>query len=496
MVRTLVLAAPLLLLSGCAVGPDHAPPNAPNQSAWPAPLEAGVSTEAADLRAWWSGFHDPILDSLIDRAFAGSLDLREAAARVKEARALRGLATADRLPAVDARGSGTLRRSSGNSFGGPGGPPGEESDLYDAGFDASWELDLFGGVRRSIEAADADAAAAVESQRDARVVLAAEVARNYILYRSAQARLGIARQNVQAQQETLDLSSDRFNAGIASELDVARARAQLETTRSRLPTLQASLRAAAFRLDVLLGLMPGALAPELEAGAAVPPTPAAIPIGLPAELVRRRPDIRRAERALAAATARVGVATADLYPRFTLDGSFGFESGQFGTLFRAGSRTWAAGPLAVRWPVFDGGRIRSNIRASEARQEQALVAYERAVLAAYEEVANALVAYARVRERRDSLAQAVEADRRAVELASELWRRGLSDFLNVLDTQRVLFQLEDQLAESDAEVTTNLVALYKALGGGWDHPDAEAAGPDASPPAGAPLGAAGSYRGR
>lgn len=491
------MVVPLLpILAGCAVGPVHSPPGTTAPSSWPVPLEGGVNAEAADLRTWWHGFNDQVLDSLMDRAFAGSLDLREAAARVREARAVRGATAADRLPSVNARGSGAQRRSSANSFGGPGGPPGEESDLYDAGFDATWELDLFGRVRRSVEAADADAAGAVESQRDARVVLAAEVARNYVLYRSAQARLGIARENVRAQQETLDLSSDRFKAGIASELDVARARAQLETTRSQLPTLESSLKAAAFRLDVLLGLMPGTLAPELEAGAPVPPRPAAVPIGLPAELVRRRPDIRRAERALAAATARVGVATADLYPRFTLDGSFGFESGEFGTLFRAGSRTWGVGPLAVRWPVFDGGRIRAAIRVQEARQERALVAYERSVLGAYEEVANALVAYARVRDRRDLLAQAVEADRRAVELAGELWRRGLTDFLDVLDTQRVLFQLEDQLAESDAETTTTLVALYKALGGGWDHPGAEAAEPGASAPAGAPLGAADPNPGR
>jgi NodT family efflux transporter outer membrane factor (OMF) lipoprotein len=221
-------------------------------------------------------------------------------------------------------------------------------------------------------------------------------------------------------------------------------------------------------LDILLGLVPGTLTPELEAGAPVPPTPAAVPIGLPAELLRRRPDIRRAERSVAAATARIGVATADLYPRFTLSGSFALESTQFGNLFHGDSRTWSAGPLAVRWPIFDAGRIRSNIQVQEARQEQTLVAYERTVLQAYEEVANALVAYARIRERRDSLAIAVEADQRAVELANDLWRRGLTDFLNVLDTQRALFVLQDQLAESQAGVTTSLVALYKALGGGWD----------------------------
>jgi multidrug efflux system outer membrane protein len=193
-----------------------------------------------------------------------------------------------------------------------------------------------------------------------------------------------------------------------------------------------------------------------------------VPVGLPADLLRRRPDIRRAERSLAAASARIGVAKADLYPRFTLSGFFGLESGDTSTLFDAGSQTWSIGPLAVRWPLFDAGRVRSNVRVQEARHEQSLVTYERTVLQAYEEVANALVAYARVRERRDSLARAVAADQRAVDLANELWQKGLTDFLNVLGSQRALFQLQDQLAESEASLTTSLVALYKALGGGWE----------------------------
>lgn len=468
--RVAPLALTLLALAGCTVGPDHAPPDSPRPDSWPQPLEAGLTPEPADLARWWRGFGQPQLDSLIDRALEGNLDLREAAARVRESRAIRGITTADQFPTVDARAAASQQRSSGNSFGGPGGPPGQESDLYDAGFDATWELDFFGRVRRSVEAADADVDAAIESQRDARVILVSEVARNYTEFRSAQARLAIARQNVAAQQETLDLSRDRFEAGLSGELDVAQALAQLETTRSEIPVLVTAMKASAFRLDVLLGLHPGTLEPELESGALALLPVRELPIGLPAELLRRRPDIRRAERQLAAATARIGVATADLYPRFTLSGSFGFESGSIGNLFEGDSRTWSAGPLAVRWPVFDAGRIRSNIRVQEARQEQALIAYERTVLEAYEEVANAMVAYARVRERRESLARAVEADQLAVDLANDLWRRGLTDFLNVLDTQRALFQLQDQLAQSDAAVTTSLVALYKALGGGWEEP--------------------------
>lgn len=458
----------LLTLTGCTVGPDHTSPSTEAPQAWPEPLEGGLNTQTADLRTWWQLFGDATLNSLVERALAGSLDLREAAARVRESRALRGITAADRLPSVDAVGSASYNRESENTLGGPGGAPGQESELYEAGFDATWEIDLFGRVRRSVEAADADLSAAVESERDARVVLVSEVARSYIELRSAQTRLTIARENLRTQEDTLGLSQDRFKAGLDTELQVAQSVAQVESSRSQIPGLVQEFKRAGFRLDVLLGLQPGTLAAEWEIESPVPPLAADLAIGVPADLLRRRPDIRRAERELAAASARVGVATADLYPRLTLNGSFGLASEEFGNLFEADSRTWGVGPLAVRWPVFDAGRVRSGIRVQEARQEIALVAYERTVLEAYEEVANAMVAYARVRERRASLSAAVDASRQAVDLANDLWTRGLTDFLNVLDTQRELFQLEDQLAASDAEVATNLVALYKALGGGWD----------------------------
>lgn len=469
MIRTATMSVfALLLLAGCTVGPDYATPQTQSPPKWSEPLDAGLNAETPDLREWWRGFNDPTLDSLVDRALVGSLDLREAVARIREARAVRGVTGADQFPTVDATGSASVQRFSTNSFGGVGGAPGETADFYSVGFDASWELDFFGHVRRAVQAADADLEAAEESQRDARVVLVAEVARNYAEFRSAQARLAIAHKNVASQQDTLGLSRDRLQAGLSTELQVSQALAQLETTRSQIPTLVTAEKAAAFRLDVLLGQAPGTLAPELESVSQVPPTPSVVPIGLPSELLRRRPDIRRAERALAAATARIGVAKADLYPRFTLSGSFGLESGDPGTLFQSRSRTWAAGPLAVRWPVFDAGRVRSAVRVQEARQEQTLIAYERTVLHAYEEVANSLVAYARVRERRDSLARAVQADQRALDLANDLWTRGLTDFLNVLDTQRALYLLQDQLAASDTAVTTSLIALYKSLGGGWE----------------------------
>ncbi len=474
--------ATLVLLSGCTVGPSHVAPESRAPEQWPEQLESGIADGAADIRQWWTRFEDPTLNSLVDRALVGNLDLREAAARVRESRALRGVTASDQFPTINAGASASYSRDSENAFGnrGSGGgfdSAGEQTDLYDVGFDAAWEIDAFGRVRRAVEAADADLAASIESERDARVILVAEVARTYMELRASQARLDIAKENVRIQQETLDLSRDRLGAGLGTELQVSQATTQLESTRSQIPVLTIRVKQATHRLDVLLGQQPGTLSTELASVAPVPPSPGEVPIGLPAELLRRRPDIRRAERELAAATARVGVATADLYPRFTLTGSFGLQSEDTDTLFSADSQTWSVGPLAVRWPIFTAGRIRATIRVNEARQEQALVEYERTVLRAYEEVANALVSYARVRERRESLGRAMQSSSIALELSQDLWSRGLSDFLNVLDSQRALFLLQDQLAESAADEATSLVALYKALGGGWEDQPLAAAAP-------------------
>jgi len=458
----------LIALAGCTVGPDHVAPSSEAPGDWPEPLGAGLSGAAdpAELATWWSAFEDDALDRLIARALEGSLDIREAAARVREARALRGVAHAETLPEVDVRAGASVERYSENSSGNFSG--GDEEEFYDAGFDASWELDVFGGLRRSVEAADATLQSEIETARQVRVTLVAEVARNYTELRSFQERLALARDNVRIQEETVEVSRSRVESGVAGELELAQANAQYESSRSQLPVLARGVRESAYRLDVLLGRRPGTLIAELSDAKAIPVTPDLVAVGLPAELVRRRPDIRAAERELAAATARIGVATADLYPRFTLNGAFGFESDNFGDLFDSGSRAWSLGPAEVRWPIFDAGRVRNAIRVEEARQELAVVAYERSVLEAYEEVANALLGYARLREQRESLQRAVDASANSVELANELWTRGLTDFLNVLQTQEDLFQLEDRLATLEADVTLNTITLYKALGGGWD----------------------------
>ena len=299
-----------------------------------------------------------------------------------------------------------------------------------------------------------------------------EVARNYVEVRSFQRRLEVARSNAESQQTAVDLTSERFRAGISSELDVMQAKSNLATTRSRIPQLETSRAAAVYRLGVLLGQEPGAVVAELQASAPVPQGTGKVPVGLPSELMLRRPDIREAERRLASETAQIGVAKADLFPRFSLTGTVGLSADSAAGLFEPGSDLWSWGP-GVSWRVFDAGKIRSNIRAQEARRDQAMVQYDSTVLAAFEEVENALVAYAQEQDRRGSLSGGAEAAERSVFLAADLYKQGLTDFQNVLDAQRTLFDLQDQLAESDARVTTNLIALYKSLGGGWEMPQEE-----------------------
>jgi NodT family efflux transporter outer membrane factor (OMF) lipoprotein len=487
--RVGLLAVGAVLLAGCKVGPDYETPDVAVPENWNATASSVPTTQpaAAAVTQWWTTFNDPVLNELVGDAVRANLDLRIAAARLREARALRRVAGSGLFPMLDATGSYQRSRQSENlegfdvgvdgGHGGVGGVPqfnlGEEMDLYQAGFDASWELDVFGGVRRSIEAADADVQAAIEDARDVYVTLLAELARNYVDLRGLQRQLVIARQNLGSQEETLELTRARFNAGLVGELDVARARTQVKTTESVIPALEVQVLAAAHRIEVLRGLHPGALSEVLLVEAPLPAVPPAVPVALPSDLLRRRPDIRRAERQLAAATARVGVATAELFPRFSLTGSFGFQSSDASDLADSDSRAWSVGP-AVRLPLFDRGRIRANVVAENARQQAALAAYERAILVALEDVENALIAHAKELQRRQALAEAVEAARRSVALATELYSRGLTDFLAVLEAQRSQFEVEDRLAESDRLVAANVVGLYKALGGGWEcSPDGE-----------------------
>lgn len=463
-----------LLLAGCSVGPDYQRPDISASTAWQEGRQKGVDGQTAELAHWWQEFNDPLLNSLVERAVKSNLDLRIAEARIREARATLDVTTAGYWPSLNSSGSYTRNRASENAVGAPGqgavvAPTGARQpaqDFFKTGFDSVWEIDVFGGTRRRVEAAQASVEASVEDRRDVLVTLLGDVAKNYIDLRGFQRRLDVARANLKAQQESLDLTRVRFDAGLASDLEVAQSEGQVNGTAAQIPTLQSGLKQAAYRLDVLLGAQPGTLASELAKELPVPALPPQAHVGLPVDLLRRRPDIRRAERQLAAATAQIGAATADLYPKFSLAGAFGLQSVSASDWFSAPSRFWSIGPT-ITWPVFDAGKIRANIEIRNAQQEQALRLYEKSVLSAFEDVENALVNYGNEQTRYRSLLDAVAANRRALQMADELYRQGLVAFLNVLDAQRTLYLSESDLAQSEAVMASNLVALYKALGGGW-----------------------------
>jgi multidrug efflux system outer membrane protein len=478
-------ALALWLLAGCAVGPDYAPPEMALPARWgedaPARGDATID-DTTDLAVWWRAFGDPILDALIDEALAQNLTLAESAARVREARARRTIAAAGLFPSVGAGVQYQWQRpfsehsQFGTVLGASGGAAAAgllTTDLYDGSFDASWELDVFGGIRRGIEAADADLAGAEDDARATRVLLLAEVARVYVAVRSLQRRLTITAENLQSQRDSVELTESRFRSGLASELDVRQARSLLATTESEVPDLERQRDQAVHALSVLLAREPTylreRLAPQVPIpGAATPDALAVrIPLGLPSDLLRRRPDVRSAERALAAATARIGVATAELFPKFSLTGLAGLQSISASDFFTSGSRYFSVGP-AISWRVFEGGRLRAGVRVQEAQTEQALARWEQTVLGSLRDVEDALVAYVKERRRRDALADAVAQNQRSVLLSRDLYVHGLGTYLAVLDAQRAVYATEDSLVVSDQAVVEALIATYKALGGGWD----------------------------
>ncbi len=464
----------LILLSGCTVGPDYrrTQPVVPVQ--WGEEPDGGVTTGPLEVIRWWTLFHDEKLNSYVDRAVVSNKDLQLADSRIRQARAQRMIVSSQAFPEVDVSGAYTRSRRSQNI---PSGTPQQQAagtgggsggqNLFQAGFDAGWEIDVFGGVRRAVEAATADIQAAEENRRDTLVTLLSEVARNYIELRGNQQRIAIAVSNINIQRDTLELTRGRFNAGLGNSLEVAQAEALLATTEAKIPTLETSVKQAIHRLGVLLGLRPEALLDELSTIAPIPPVPPEVPIGLPSELLRRRPDVRGAERRLAAATARIGVAVADLFPRFSLTGGLGLQSSRFPNLGSGDSLYYSFASI-LNWPVFDAGRIRANIEVQNSLQEQALFTYENTVLRSFEDVENAIVAYIKEQATFQSLSRSVDASRRAVDIARELYKRGLVDFLNVLQSEGSLYQVEDQLVQSRQRVSTSLVALFKALGGGWN----------------------------
>ena len=452
----------VIILVGCSVGPDYVRPNPEMPSAWKAPADPAVVPGGATIQRWWALFDDPQLTRLITAASLSNLDLKEAVARVDEARARLGVASGQLLPQLDAAGALDHERLSDNGL-----MPFGTNTVYSPGLTASWEIDLFGRIRRSVEAASADYQASEEDRGDVLIALYAEVARTYINIRAHQAQLASTASNIDSQKKVLEFTRERFKHGLAPDLDVAQAERVLATSEAEVPPLRIELSRSINTMAVLLGLPPGTLHEDLSTPQPIPVPPEKATVGVPVDLLRRRPDIRRVERQLAAATARIGIATADLYPNLTLRGSLGVESIDTGNLFDAGSRTFALGP-ALRWNIFDGNRIRNRIKVQDAITRQALLRYEQSILNALNEVENALVAYLEERVRLDALARSVDSAGRAMNLALDLYRQGLVDFQNVLDSMRALFSLETQLAAARGKSGVNFVLLYKSLGGGWD----------------------------
>jgi NodT family efflux transporter outer membrane factor (OMF) lipoprotein len=449
-----------MMLSGCVVGPNYEQPDVILPQQWSGGSDS-TKLDAKALRAWWKTFGDRKLNSLISNALELNPDLRAAAARLWEARSRRVIAGSARFPTLDAKGS-VIR----NEFSQTGRMPFETSTVYAGGFDAAWELDLFGGLRRQVEAADAKLDASIADFYHIQVTLLGELALNYVEVRTFQARLDVAEANRDAQAKTLELVESNVRAGEVSQLDREQARGNLEATKAQIPQLEAALAKARHRLAVLLGWLPTDLDVILRKRQAVPVAPNDIAIGIPADALRRRPDVLRAERQLAAETARVGVAVADLYPKLTLIGTVGLESLKSGDFLTSASRVFDVGP-SVRWNLFSAGRVRQGIEIQCARQEQALIAYQKAILRGLQDVENALAAYGSEMIRRDALIRSEQAARRSVEIAQDQYEAGETSFLTVLDAQRSRLRAQDQLALSHSHVTSNIIMLYKALGGGW-----------------------------
>lgn len=463
--------------AGCAaVGPDYEPPVPKVPAAWsrfdPSARPAMQATAPGDLSQWWRRLNDPLLSELMVEALQASPDLRSAQAKLREARARRVVASSGRFPDISVSGTASRTRSSkavGN---------GSTNNLFSAGFDASWELDVFGGVRRNIEAAQADLESTQASLEDTRVSLTAEVALNYVEVRGLQSRLGIARDNLASQSETLQLTEWRAQAGLVSSQDVEQARSNRKQTQAQIPSLEISLAEAEHRLDLLLGRAPGTLHGRLAAPASLPAVPTQIAVGIPANTLRQRPDVRAAERTLAAETARVGVAEAARYPSFNLSGSIGLEALRLGALDKGGGTTSSL-LAGITAPVFNAGRLRAQVELQDAVREQAQIAYEQIVRSALQDVENALVSLARSHEREQALMAATEAARNAALLARNQYSAGLIDFQSVLDTERNVLLVEDSLASTRLDGISALIRLYKALGGGWpSQPEAGSAGKD------------------
>jgi NodT family efflux transporter outer membrane factor (OMF) lipoprotein len=450
-----------LFFGGCMVGPDYATPDTDVPDSWGNAFSVKTDSATVQLAEWWKQFNDPILNDLIERAYSGNLSLKEAVTRIDIARGAVDVSESELYPQVSGTGSVTdYEYSKETNAAGPH----REGKLYDVGLSAGWELDLWGRVRRSVEASDASYEASLEDYNYTLVILYSEIAQSYINVRSAQKRLQLTQANLKRQQETLELTKNRFDAGLAPELDVKQAELNASTTESFLPLLEIALAENLHRLGVLVGAYPDALLSSLEVKQPIPQAMDSVATGIPADLLRQRPDIRAAELRLAEQTALIGVATAELYPTLTLPGTLSLQAFNSGDL--GNGRGYGIGP-AFSWNLFSGGRVRAQIYQQEKSAEAAELQYQQTVLDALEEVQNSLVTQAQQRKRVESLQRSVSAASDSVDLVMTLYKTGLTDFQNVLDMERSLAAQQDSLAETEGNLSNAQVSLYRAMGGGW-----------------------------
>ena len=458
-VAGLTVSVMIAVGAGCSVRRAYQPPAPTVPAAWSSSV--AQSTDVESLSRWWETFGDPRLTGLVRRAVEGNLDVRTAISRVREARATMRSTRTPLRPSADA--SGSARANGTGSEAGIGGV----TQSYSLGIDASWELDVFGGIRSTVDAARATADARESDLQDVLISLTAEVALDYIDTRSLQRRLEIARSNVDLQQQTLELTQFRAQAGLATELDVQQAVSNVESTRAQIASLESQVAQSIHAIAILIGLPPAELNAELSSPAPIPAAPLEATLGVPADVLRRRPDVRSAERQVAAQAAQVNVARADLYPSFRLAGSIGLESLSIAKLLVPAAGFWSANPSAST-RLFDRRQLRENLLVQSEREEQAARSYETTVLRALLEVEDSLTALAQEQVRRDHLTAAANAAQQAADLSLQLYNTGLRDFRDVLDAQRSLLSLQDSLTSSGATVSSDLVRLFKALGGGWN----------------------------
>jgi NodT family efflux transporter outer membrane factor (OMF) lipoprotein len=460
----IILLSAVFMLSGCkTVGPNYSPPEMQTPGAWQTTVAGATADKQSEeevLAKWWTTFNDPVLSGLMERAVSGNLSLKQALNSVRQARIQRGITDTDRFPSVNSSGSAgrTYSKDMLGDFTG--------SNSLRLGLDASWELDIFGGVKRSLEASDANIQVSQESYRDVLVSLLAEVALNYIEVRSYQSQLLVAESNLKTQEETYNITRWRYQAGLTTGLDMENANKNLEQTRSQVPSLKSGLEQAENRIAVLLGSEPGSLDSELDEYKPIPVVPKEIALGIPADLLRRRPDLRKAERDIAAQTARIGVAEADRYPKISLSGNIGLSALGLGDLLSTDSLSTGISS-GISWPVFNAGKIMKNIDVQWAVQEQKLIIYKSALLTALEDVENALTSYSYDQIRREAVIKASKSAEQAADISRSQYSSGLIDFQSVLEAESTLLSLQNQVAQSDAQVIKDLISMYKSLGGGW-----------------------------